>query len=81
MPVQANGKPEEEIGFIVGPNIAANQAFFTRAPNLKIGERTWSTTRDSTAGARRSRAGAKPHSTWERFAQVLLFGNERIHLN
>lgn len=71
----------ETIDFIVAPNSPANLAYFTWAPDLAMEEKTWSTTRDFTAAARRSRAGAKPLTTWERFAQILLFGNEMIYLN
>lgn len=74
-------EPGETIDFIVSPNSAVALASFQWAPNLTMGDKTWNTARDFTAAARQAGPEGKPLTTWERFAQVLLFGNEMIYLN
>ena len=74
-------EPGETIDFIVGPTKRTKQANFYWAPNITMNDHNWATSRDFAAAANRSRAGAKPLDTWERLAQVMLFGNELIYLN
>ena len=71
----------ETLDFVVSPTRRTELSSYAWSPVITMGEKAWNGKRDFSAAANRARAGGKPLNTWERLAQVMLFGNELIYLN
>lgn len=74
-------KQGEVLEFSVTPTKPVTQANYRWAPVIQMGGKTWDWEQDFAAATRQSRSGSKPLNDWERFTQVLVFGNELIYLN